>query len=147
MIVSFTRAASADEALLLEMMRAFYAEEHLRFDPACAAALRELLIAPTLGLVTLIHRDAHVAGYFVLTFSYSLERGGKTALLDELFILPPHRRQGLAKAALQHALTAARTHACHALHLEVAHANAAAQALYAQAGYTTEGRDFWTLRW
>jgi hypothetical protein len=44
--VTFTRAAPADETALREMMQAFYAGERLRFDPACAAALRELLENP-----------------------------------------------------------------------------------------------------
>jgi ribosomal protein S18 acetylase RimI-like enzyme len=145
--VTFTRAAPADETALREMMQAFYAGERLRFDPACAAALRELLENPALGIVTLIRRDGQIAGYAVLTFSYSLERGGKTALLDELFILPEHRRHGLATAAVHRAIADARAHACRALHLEVDHANAPAQALYAHAGFATEGRDFWTLRW
>lgn len=65
--------------------------------------------------------------------------------LDEAEVLtiatdPTYRRQGLARAALQEAEAQARTMGATQVFLEVAEDNIAAQALYAQGGYTQVGR-------
>lgn len=65
--------------------------------------------------------------------------------LDEAEVLtiatdPAQRRQGLARAALQEAEAKAQTMGATQVFLEVAEDNAAAQALYAQGGYTQVGR-------
>ncbi|MDX8347036.1 GNAT family N-acetyltransferase [Cognatiyoonia sp. IB215446] len=53
---------------------------------------------------------------------------------------PDHCRQGLARAALSRAETAATDAGVHRFFLEVAEDNAAARALYATFGYTQVGR-------
>ena len=142
---SFVRATPLDASTLLELMREFYAEEQLASDARCTAALKTLLGDASLGLVYLLRAEGIAVGYMVLTFAYSLERGGKTALLDELFIAPAHRRRGLGAAAVDFAMQLAQASGCHALHLEVAHANAAARSLYARFGFQSPGRDFLTV--
>ena len=65
--------------------------------------------------------------------------------LDEAEVLtiatdPAHRRQGLARAALQEAEAQVQTAGATQVFLEVAEDNAAARALYARGGYTQVGR-------
>jgi len=91
----FTPAIVADLELVLELMREFYASEHLRFDTAAARrALQQLLKDRACGVVHLIHWDAEVIGYVVLTFGFSLEFHGRAALLDELYVREQFRGRG-----------------------------------------------------
>lgn len=62
------------------------------------------------------------------------------AELLTLAVLPDSRRQGLARALLAEAEHVAAAHGAATLFLEVATRNAAAQALYAAAGYQQAGR-------
>ena len=144
-------AVPEDMLPLMELLRAFYVEERLAYTAGVQSALAGLLEAPARGVVFLIATDAappsaaNLAGYFVLTYGYSLERGGKTALLDELYIDPAHRRKGLATVALAHAATAARAAGCAALHVEVQDTNRLAANLYARAGFQNQHRQYLTL--
>lgn len=66
-------------------------------------------------------------------------------VLDEAEVLtlatdPPHRRQGLARAALADFEAAAAARGAVRVFLEVAETNAAARALYAATGYREIGR-------
>jgi GNAT superfamily N-acetyltransferase len=140
---TITPASLDDLPLLLPLLHDFYTHEKIPFTPHQLTALTHLLATPTLGQVFLLRENDTPLGYFVLTFGYSLERAGHTALLDELYILPTHRNRGLGTAALHAALAAARTHHCHALHLEVAHANPA-HALYTRLGFLTQNRHYLT---
>ena len=144
-------ATAADRAAVGQWMQAFYAEGHLAYGPATEAALEELLADPRLGMAVLIKRrgagrgDGEGVGYFVLTFLHSLERGGKMALLDELFLLPHARGQGIGKLAVKAAIELAREAGCRAVGLEVDEENARARRLYEKAGFTGMGRHFLTL--
>lgn len=42
------------------------------------------------------------AGYAILNYTYSMEFGGRVAMLDELFILPDYQGEGLGGAFLQY---------------------------------------------
>jgi ribosomal protein S18 acetylase RimI-like enzyme len=142
---SFTQATRSDRDTLLAFMRDFYAGESLQFTAQVVAALDALVDNDGLGIVCLILSDTQTAGYFVLTYGYSLERGGLTALLDELYILPAARNQGLGKAALAHAAEIARTAGCTTLHLEVDRENLPVQELYRRAGFTQLPRHYLAL--
>ena len=142
---SFTQATFSNRHIVAALMRDFYAEQSLPFTPAVIAAMENLLSDDARGLIYLLHNDAANQGYFVLTYGYSLERAGPTALLDELYITPPARRKGLATAALRFAIELARAAGCQALHLEVDHDNPIAHNLYTRSGFITHNRHYLTL--
>ena len=133
--------------MLLDLMRPFYAAEGLVFDPErTPAALRTLIAGPDLGQAWLIEADGAAAGYFVLAFVFVLEFGGRCAFVDELFVLPSHRGQGLGTAALQQAVAVAEALGLAALRLEVDRANPAAERLYRRAGFERHERFILTRR-
>lgn len=139
--LDITPAAPADLPALLPLMAAFHAEENLPHTPAVIAAVEHLLQDPRRGTVLLLRRGNALAGYMVLTEMYSLERGGPCGLIDELYVAPPHRRQGLARRALQAARQHATAAGWRALLLEVDRANAVAQGLYISEGFISLPRD------
>jgi|SRR5579875_1048390 len=62
--------------------------------------------------------------------------------LEDLFVAPPARRQGIARALMLHAEQFARESGAERLTLSTAHDNQAAQALYRSVGYVRE-EYFW----
>jgi hypothetical protein len=62
-------------------------------------AARQLLDNPQLGRAVWLVADGVRAGYLVLSFGWSFEFGGRTAVLEHLFVREEFRRQGIASAA------------------------------------------------
>jgi ribosomal protein S18 acetylase RimI-like enzyme len=141
------RAAPADGALLLEMVREFYAHERLRFRPGRTdAALAAILADERFGRVWIARSGGAAAGYLVMTLGFSLEFGGRDAFVDELWIREPFRGAGLGRLAVATAEEACRELGVHALHLEVDHVNTGAQRLYRALGFEDHDRYLLT-RW
>lgn len=139
-------AAAGDLGLVLEMMRGLYASDSIHFDAVRAGrALAELQADASLGSVWLVEGGGTVAGYAVLTFGYSLEFGGRYGLLDELFILAPHRSRGVGRQVLARLAGVCRDLGLTALRLEVARMNQGARRLYERAGFAAHDRDLMTL--
>lgn len=135
------RATPDDLPALLAMMRAFYAEDRLRFDErSTPRALAALLADPACGAALLLGEDG-AAGYLALTRGFSLEQAGHYALLDELYIAPHARGRGLGAQALALAAAQARDWGVEVLRLEVHHHNPRAKALYLRAGFVDSHRD------
>lgn len=141
-----SRIATLDDLpAVLTMMRAFYVEDRLHFDEgATPRAVSALLSDPGCGALLLLGADG-TDGYMALTRGFSLEQGGHHALLDELYIAPAARGQGLGAQALELASTQARTWGVAVLRLEVHHHNPRAKALYLRAGFVDGIRDTLSL--
>src|SRR5262249_17869700 len=143
MEAEFRIASSADLETLLSFARAFYSHERLAFEEAKArAAFRLLLQDPHLGRVWLILADSAPVGYSVLTFGFSIEYGGRDAILDEIYIHESHRHRRLGGQALCLAEDACRELGIRALHLEVERSNTAAQEFYRAHDFTDHDRYF-----
>ena len=127
------------------MMREFYSEQEMRFDePAASLAINNVLKNPKLAQIYLIFRGQELAGYFVLTFCFSLEFHGRFALLDELYLSEPFRRQKLGQGVVGFAESICRREGIGAVRLEVGRENAQAKALYRQSGFEEDARNLMT---
>lgn len=141
----FQLLSDSDLPTLLEMMREFYPQQQMRLDEkAATTATQKLISDAALGEIYLIFRGANLAGYFALTFCFSLEFHGKFALLDEIYIRPAFRRQKLGQAVVAFAEGRCKETGIKALRLEVGQQNAAAQALYRAAGFEQDARFLFT---
>jgi len=130
---------------LLEMMREFYSQQEMRFDETAASqTINNVLKNPELAQIYLIFRGAELAGYFALTFCFSLEFHGRFALFDELYLREPFRRQKLGKAVVAFAEDLSKKAGIKAMRLEVGRENAAAQALYRRCGFEEDARSLMT---
>jgi ribosomal protein S18 acetylase RimI-like enzyme len=130
---------------LLRLMSEFYAGQHLRFDEQIArSGLEKILNDASLGQVCFIYHGADLAGYFVLTFCFSLEFHGKFALLDELYVREPFRGRHLGQAVIAFAESICRQAGVKALRLEVGRESQAAQALYRACGFAQDERNLFT---
>ena len=143
----FTLATLADEPVLGELMREFYAHEGLAFDEArTLGAFRTLAADPNLGRVWIFRVDGEAVGYLVVTVCFSLEFAGRYALVDELYVREAHRGRGIGARALEVAAEACRALDVSALRLEVDVGNTRARELYRRLGFTLQERHLMS-RW
>jgi GNAT superfamily N-acetyltransferase len=146
MPVTLRRASAEDLGDLLDLMREFYAEAGYWLNPDRArAALLPLLGPGDLGQVWLADFEGQVAGHLVLTFCYSMEYGGRSAFVDDLFVRPPLRKRGVGRMLVGHARAICEGLGVRAMHLEVARSNGPAQAIYRAVGFDGTDRELLTL--
>jgi len=128
----------ADE--LLTLARAFHAEDGHPLDADGERAVREVCDGHPLACGFLVRRGGSTAGYLVLTLGYGVEYGGADAFLDDLYLTPESRGQGLGAAVMAAVDAEARRLGARAVHLVVAPGNERAQRLYRRSGF--EGSDW-----
>lgn len=135
MIATARRATLDDIPILVELMREFYAEANYALDEQWAStSFSTLLRDYSLGAAWVMLLNSEPVGYVVLTTRYSMEYGGLVGFIDDLFISPPQRRQGLGREALRSLFDECKRRGLLAVHVEVGQSNEAAQALYCSYG-------------
>jgi len=146
MTAKFRFAAIADVHRLLPLMRDFYAFEHLPYEEARQAKLvSELIQNGNLGRLILFEDDASLVGYMVLGFGFSLEFHGRDCLLDEFYVVPEHRSNGIGRAAVDFAVGECRKLEIKAVHLEADHVNVRGHEFYKRLGFKDHERHLMTL--
>lgn len=141
--VLFRPAMPEPEPVLLRMMRSLAEQEPGAYffdEPVIRRALGKFLADPSLGRAWIFFSENNAVGYIVLTFGYSFEFQGRDAFIDDLYVEPQFRRQGIGRRAMQFAAEHAVDLGVNAIHLEVDDGNSAAEELYRRVGYTRHGR-------
>ncbi|MBX3027945.1 GNAT family N-acetyltransferase [bacterium] len=139
-------AAAADltavSALLIAQLR-----EHGNAVPdvELAAAARGMLERPQRGRFLLAFDGDAAVGLAALSFLWTLERGGRAAWLDELYVLPARRGAGIGAALLAAALDLARAVGAHAVDLEIEAGHERVGSLYRRHGFAPLSRQRWAL--
>ncbi len=85
--------ASAERYDAFELMRRFRTDE-----AALGEALTLFVDRPDYGFVWLAYVDDHPAGCITVGLGIDTETGGIVATLRDCYVLPQHRRRGLASA-------------------------------------------------
>ena len=135
--VDIRSATRADVRTLVTLVEQYWRFEAIEgFDATRIAALFERLTAqPTLGHAWIATVDGQPAGYLLAVYVFSLEYQGLTAEIDELFVVPRHRRLGLGAKLLATAENAFRDGGCTVAFLQIGRDNADARAFYRRHGY------------
>lgn len=145
MLPIITIAAESDTDILLELMKEFYVIEHLNYDEkVIRTGLLQIFNNKNNGYAHLIKVDSNPAGYFILTFGFSLEFHGRDALVDELYVREEYRGKGIGSACLKKIEDLCRRNDIHAVHLEVDRTNIRAKELYLRTGYYDHNRHLLT---
>jgi GNAT superfamily N-acetyltransferase len=145
--VVLRRAVAADRAVLLELAEEFCAVDHHPYDAGrVGRALDPLLADDRYGVVWVIdrHGAAGPVGYAVVTWGWSLEAGGKEAVLDELYLRD--RGTGAGAVALEAICAATAAAGASRIYLETEAANHRVRRFYARAGFDVED-SIWMGRW
>ncbi len=146
MPVTMRRADAQDLGALLELMHEFYAEAGYSLNPDRArAAFLPLLTPGELGQVWMADVQGELAGHLVVTFSYSMEYGGRAAFIEDLFVRPALRNRGVGRALVKRARAICEELDVRVMYLEVARTNGPAQAIYRAVGFDSTERELLTL--
>ncbi len=138
---AFRRCGPEDLEALLPLVGAYHAfEEIAETDEARRSAVLPLLEDPSLGGIWGAFGATGLEGYLALTFGYSIEFGGRDAFVDEFFLAPEIRAQGIGGRLLEAAAEAAKAAGIGALHLEVERRNGRAQDFYRARGFALRDR-------
>ena len=141
------RALPTDLDDLIVLMRQYYAEDRLEFDPRRArTALAGLLDTPEYGAVWVLRDDGQMVGYLALCVGYSLEFGGRDAFVDELYVARGYRDKGWGTRLVETALETARASGVQAMHLTVERGNRRAVELYKRLGFELREAGLMSLR-
>jgi GNAT superfamily N-acetyltransferase len=131
------RAGEDDLDGVLTLAREFCRVEQHVFDrDRVIAGLRPLLAGDALGQVWLVHDPENpgaAAGYAVLTWSWSLDCGGRQCLIDELHVRA--HGNGLATRVLAELLQVARAAGAARLLVETEAHDRRAREFYGQADF------------
>jgi GNAT superfamily N-acetyltransferase len=140
-----TIADQADAPAILSLAQAFHAEDGHPLSDQGERALEHLLDDQTHGLVFKIEGSSGLIGYAVLCFGYSVELGGRDVFLDDFYIIPSERGQGLGHFVMDALIGFVREVGCAALHLEVVAGNRT-EVFYRRLGFRDRDSAFLTLR-
>jgi ribosomal protein S18 acetylase RimI-like enzyme len=132
----FRRAGLSDVDQLVAMMQDFYADDGDPFDEHQAReAFTQLTANETLGAVLVAEVSGRLVAYVAVTLGFSMQFGGRDAFVDDLYVRPAHRGQGLGRAAVTAAEMECRSRHLRAIHLEVHRHNDRARTIYRNAGF------------
>ena len=127
-------------------MHEFYAEAGYSLNPDRARAAFLPLLAPgELGQMWMADFEGELAGHLVFTFSYSMEYGGRTAFIEDLFVRPALRNRGVGRALVGRARAICEELGVRAMYLEVARTNGPAQTIIGAVGFDSTARELLTL--
>jgi GNAT superfamily N-acetyltransferase len=135
--VAIRRATIDDREQLCGLIECFYRVDDHEFDPArIEAGLAPLLRDDQHGQVWVATADGAAVGYVIVTWSWSLESGGRDCILDELYV--DRRGDGIGGALLHRALDEAQRAGAAAMFLETEAPNDAARRFYVRHGFSAD---------
>ncbi len=136
-------AEGADADTLFALIVEFYRHFDYPFEvTAKRRLLEELLGDSTSGKFWLVRAaNGDLAGYVFLAWCFSFEYGGRTAVVDELYVRPEHRGQGLGERVLRALSDIASALGLVELQVEVERGNPRAAALYRREGFAARDRE------
>jgi GNAT superfamily N-acetyltransferase len=97
------RATIADVQLLVGLMKNLYSEAGFAVDEKDAtASFSNLLSRASLGSAWIAFMQGKAIGHAVMTVRYTMEHGGLSGYVDDLFVEKEYRRQGAGTQLLLH---------------------------------------------
>ncbi|MEY5145280.1 MAG: hypothetical protein RL745_649 [Actinomycetota bacterium] len=131
------RAEIGDLASLIRLGALYCEADDAEWIPERAKSAFEPLLADDRhGTVLVVEVETSVAGYAVLTWGWSIEAGGREALLDEMYI--EHPGGGLGSALIEAVMAAAKAAGAARVFLETEAANESARGFWLKRGFDVE---------
>ncbi|GGD43216.1 GNAT family N-acetyltransferase [Pseudoxanthomonas indica] len=119
-------------APLFDRYRQFYEQAP---DPAKAHDFIQARLSAEESVIFIAENQGQVLGFTQLFPSFSSVGAARAWILNDLYVLPEARRQGVARALLGAAADFGRATGAARLELETDHDNRSAQALYRHLGW------------
>jgi ribosomal protein S18 acetylase RimI-like enzyme len=129
------RASEADAAAIAQLLHDFNSEyeDYTPGVPALTERLGELLAS---GEITALLAGDPPTGFALFRLRPSLWAKAADAYLEELYVVPEQRRQGIGRALLETSINAAREAGANHFELTTGETDKEARALYESRGFT-----------
>jgi ribosomal protein S18 acetylase RimI-like enzyme len=138
-------ATPADLDEVVGLLAAQLAEHDIPISRAdLSFAAEGVLRVPERGFILLAVDQGASVGVASVALSWTVERGGMVAWLDDLYVVPAMREHGLGNELLARVIAAATAAGCRAVELEVETSHARAEHLYRRHGFADMPRRRWT---
>jgi GNAT superfamily N-acetyltransferase len=114
------RASSEHFGDILRLLSIQLQEHHVDMSEAkLKVAVRDVIENPDRGLILVALLDRRCAGVAYVSFIWTLEHGGCSAWLEELYVDPDLRNAGIGTALLRAVLAECEHFGCAAVDLEI----------------------------
>jgi GNAT superfamily N-acetyltransferase len=134
----------SEKKILLDLLSQQFAEHHIS---VCSNDLEKSIAAvfdnENLGFFLVAKKEDVIIGMAYISFNWTLEHCGRSAWLEELYVVPPYRNHGVGQKLLSSVIQQARASGCVAIDLEVDQSHAQAENLYRRAGFNRLSRTRW----
>jgi GNAT superfamily N-acetyltransferase len=128
--------ASEIEALKSYVAALYEHDEDFEAMKYIEEGVTSLLRNPELATAYFIDVAGTRVGYVILTRYHSVERGGLTIYIDELFVEPDKRRQGIGRRILSRIVEIAKASGARGLSAQAETWNTAAQEFFLKQGFS-----------
>jgi len=144
MDVQIYQPALPDLPIILELLSLQFEEHQIGVsEKALSTAIKAMLAEPRLGFFLMARFGEQAVGLACVSFCWTLEHGGKSAWLDELYVLPEYRSRGIGGLLIEAVLQTAKAQGCAAIDLEVDHEHRRVEQLYQRFGFDPLSRSRW----
>lgn len=138
-MASVRRAVAADQDAILGLMRGYCDEVGTPLtDEHLLEAIVPLVANEQLGDLLVAEQGEELAGYLVITWGWGIESGGAEALIDEMFVTPAYRNQGVGTLLMTEAQSRASAKEVKVIFLETEQNNPESRELYDRLGFEIE---------
>jgi GNAT superfamily N-acetyltransferase len=133
-----------DREVVLSLILGQFAEHSIVVErQELMKSIEAVLGTKDLGFFLLARQGDEYVGVAYASFTWALEHCGRSAWLEELYVVPRWRSRGVGRALLMSVASEAREHRCAAIDLEVDRGHARAQNLYLREGFKRLPRSRW----
>ena len=145
-MITIQKAVEEDWAIVLDLLQRQFAEHQIDVDEATLTfAIQEELRNEKLGIFLLARQDERPIGFAAIVFTWTLEHGGNSAWLEELYVLPELRGAGIGSQLIDATIVETTKLGCKAIDLEVEEEHERAEHLYQHKGFHLLNRRRWAL--
>jgi len=145
--MNIKKATPKDINILFELIQRQFVEHGIDFNPEqLETAIKQMLTLEVLGFILKAKDNNQLLGFAAVSFAWTLEHGGKSAWLDELYVVPEHRNKGIGTVLIGKAIVEAEKQGCLAADLEVDSDHRRAENLYKRMGFQKLARRRWVKR-
>ncbi len=145
--IEISTVDSHEQKMLGRLLAGQFEEHHIQvrsddLEKAIAAVIDD----ENLGFFLVAKKGHKIIGVAYVSYNWTLEHGGKSAWLEELYVIPEWRNRGVGQSLLSAVIRRARACGCAAIDLEVDQSHAQAENLYRRAGFSPLSRARWVKR-
>lgn len=136
-MLNIRRISEGDRAAFISMSREFYSTDAVVKrvpDGHFEATFDELMRSDDYAICYVFEFNQAIAGYALIAKTFSQEAGGFVLWIEEIYVLPPFRKNGIGRAFFDF-LLANRPSEVKRLRLEVERRNEGAVRLYQSFGF------------